>query len=118
MRTLFIFLTFMCANICIASNAEIVEVKAELNPAQKYNLTVTIKHADTGWEHYANAWRVYSLEGKLIGERVLYHPHVKEQPFTRTLRDIPIPANLSEVMIIASCSETGESTKGYTLKLR
>lgn len=118
MRTLFIILIFMFAGVCVASNAEVIDVTAELTPAQKYNLTVTIKHADTGWDHYANAWRIYSPEGKLIGERVLYHPHVKEQPFTRTLRDIHIPADLSEVMIIPYCSKTGESAKGYTLKLR
>ena len=58
MRILIILLITIFSGICIASNAEIVKVKAEVTSAQKYNISVTIKHADEGWEHYANAWRV------------------------------------------------------------
>jgi hypothetical protein len=62
---------------------------------------VTLKHADTGWEHYADAWRVLSPSGEELGKRVLYHPHVDEQPFTRSLGNINIPADLTEVYIEA-----------------
>ncbi len=121
MKKIFICLSFiiyfLSAN-CLASEAEIVEAKAELNAAQKFNISVTIKHADTGWEHFANAWRVYSPDGKLIAERVLHHPHVKEQPFTRSLFGVNIPVEVSEVMIVTVCSDSGESKKSYTLKLR
>jgi hypothetical protein len=118
MRALFIFFIFAFAGTCIAGDAEIVKVKIEVTSAQKYNFTVTIKHADTGWEHFANAFRVYSPEGELIGERVLHHPHVKEQPFTRTLLGVSVPSGLSEVVIKASCFTAGENKKGYTVKLR
>ena len=118
MRILSLFLIFLFSANSFASDAEIVEVKAELTPAQKYNISVTLKHADTGWDHYANAWRIYSPDGKLIEERVLHHPHVKEQPFTRNLLGVRIPSELSEVIIVAACSDTGESKKSYTLKLR
>ncbi len=106
------------SSICFASEVEIVKVKAELTSAQKYNISVTLKHADEGWEHYTNAWRVYSPDGELIGERVLHHPHVKEQPFTRNLLGLSIPRELSEIIIVAVCSKTGESKKSYVLKLR
>ena len=118
MRILIIFLFTIFSGICIASDAEIVKVKAEITSAQKYNISVTVKHADEGWEHYANAWRVYSAEGELIGERVLHHPHVKEQPFTRNLRGLSIPSEVTEVRVVAVCSKTGESKNSYTLKLR
>lgn len=123
MRKLFIYLTFLISiyflsTNAFASDAEIIQAKAELNAAQKFNISVTVKHADTGWDHYANAWRIYSLDGKLIAERVLHHPHVKEQPFTRNLLAVSIPAEINEVTIVAVCSDTGESEKSYTLKLR
>ena len=118
MRILIILLITIFSGACIASDAEIVKVKAELTSAQKYNIVVTVKHADEGWEHYANAWRVYSADGELIGERVLHHPHVKEQPFTRNLLGLRIPNEVTEVRIVAVCSQTGESKKSYTLKLR
>ncbi|QMU61371.1 MAG: hypothetical protein GKR92_06560 [Gammaproteobacteria bacterium] len=118
MRVLTIFLLTIFSSVCFASEVEIIQVKTEKTTAQKYNVTVTLEHADEGWEHYANAWRIYSAEGELIGERTLHHPHVKEQPFTRSLLGITIPSEHSEVEIVAVCSKTGESKKSYTLKLR
>jgi len=45
---------------------------------------VTLSHADTGWEDYADGWRVELEDGTVLGTRVLGHPHVNEQPFTRS----------------------------------
>jgi|GEM_PF-713661 len=97
MRFLIILLLLTYSGISLASDAKILNVKAEVTSSQKFNITVTVEHDDQGWEHYANAWRVYSPDGELIDERVLHHPHVKEQPFTRTLRAVNIPSTLSEV---------------------
>ena len=118
MRIIFFVFVILFSSASMASDAEILDVKTELTPAQKMNFTVTIKHADTGWEHYANAFRVYTPDGELLGERILHHPHVKEQPFTRTLAGISIPAEVNKVIIKANCSKTNENKKGYTVKLR
>ncbi|MEM1272806.1 MAG: hypothetical protein AAGF88_03260 [Pseudomonadota bacterium] len=48
-------------------------------------LSVTISHPDTGWDHYADAWEVLDTNGNSLGIRELAHPHVDEQPFTRSL---------------------------------
>ena len=61
----------------------------------------TLRHDDRGWDHYADAWRVVTAAGKILGTRTLYHPHVDEQPFTRRLRDITIPAETKIVFIEA-----------------
>lgn len=58
------------------------------------------------------------MDRKLIGERVLHHPHVKEQPFMRSLLGLSVPLDVKEVMIVAVCSKTGESKASYNLKLR
>lgn len=58
-----------------------------------WSLNVTLKHDDTGWDHYADNWRLVDAKGTVLGDRVLYHPHVNEQPFTRSLSAIQIPEN-------------------------
>ncbi|WP_415401144.1 hypothetical protein [Tateyamaria sp. SN3-11] len=66
-----------------------------------YRFSVTISHPDTGWDHYADGWRVLDMEGKELGMRVLFHPHVDEQPFTRSLDGVNIPDGTREVQVQA-----------------
>ena len=56
--------------------------------------SVTLEHADEGWSHYADQWEVLSLDGNLLGKRVLHHPHENEQPFTRSLSGVAIPPEI------------------------
>ena len=63
-----------------------VVVSAEANQgAGGWRFDVAISHGDTGWDHYADGWGVYLPDGTELGYRVLHHPHVDEQPFTRSL---------------------------------
>jgi hypothetical protein len=41
---------------------------------------VTVRHADEGWEHYADCWEVLTLDGEVLATRELAHPHDNEQP--------------------------------------
>ena len=72
-----------------------------------WRFDVTLSHPDTGWDHYADGWRVLDMDGSELGLRVLYHPHVDEQPFTRSLSGVSIPAGITEVQIEARCSVDG-----------
>jgi hypothetical protein len=100
-----------------ADTVEIVNATAS-NSANSWTFSVTLKHGDTGWDHYADLWQVFSPDGTMLGERVLLHPHVDEQPFTRSLSGVEIPANVSEVIIRARDSVHGVSPQEYHLKLR
>jgi len=77
----------------------------------EYRISVTIEHADTGWDHYANGWEVFDEAGNSLGVRVLAHPHVNEQPFTRSLQ-LQIPKEVKTITIVASDSvhEENEET--------
>ncbi len=68
---------------------------------------VTLAHPDTGWEHYADGWEVRDSQGNRLGLRVLHHPHVEEQPFTRSLSNVVIPAGTKAVFIVPRCSVDG-----------
>ncbi|MDX1513214.1 MAG: hypothetical protein R3174_05665 [Gammaproteobacteria bacterium] len=69
--------------------------------ANTWSVSVTLRHADTGWDHYADAWRVVTPEGRELGLRTLYHPHENEQPFTRNLGGIRIPPEITKVYVEA-----------------
>lgn len=66
-----------------------------------WRFDVTLRHDDTGWAHYADGWRVQLEDGTILGTRILAHPHVNEQPFTRALSGISIPAGTERVLISA-----------------
>ncbi|WP_299685309.1 hypothetical protein [uncultured Tateyamaria sp.] len=66
-----------------------------------YRFSVTIRHPDTGWDHYADGWRILDMDGNELGVRVLFHPHVNEQPFTRSLDGVQIPAGTKQVQVQA-----------------
>ena len=52
-------------------------------------------------------WDVVAPDGKVLGTRTLYHPHVDEQPFTRSLSGVKIPKAVEQVTIRAFDSEHG-----------
>ncbi|WP_199899553.1 hypothetical protein [Sneathiella glossodoripedis] len=71
-----------------------------------YRFSVTVSHTDTGWDHYADKWEVLDLQGNVLAARVLMHPHVDEQPFTRSMK-ISIPMHIKRVRIRAHDSVHG-----------
>ena len=77
---------------------------------------VTLSHGDTGWEDYADGWRIELADGTILGTRVLAHPHVTEQPFTRS-SSIDVPAGVTEVFVRASDNVGGwaEDVQAFTL---
>ncbi|MCA0920540.1 hypothetical protein [Pseudooceanicola nanhaiensis] len=100
----------------LASPPEILGASAK-RAAGGWNISVTLRHDDTGWDHYADLWEVRDEAGNLLGERRLHHPHVDEQPFTRSLRQIVVPDGTRKVYIRARCND-GTWTEGrYKLKL-
>ncbi len=84
-----------------AGEADVIAVKATLTSAGAFRFDVTIAHADTGWEHYANAFEILDVNGNVLGTRILVHPHVDEQPFTRSLSGVVIAGGITKVTVRA-----------------
>lgn len=83
-----------------AGEADVIDVQiAGANGV--YRFGVTVRHGDTGWEHYADKWDVVAPDGTVLGTRVLLHPHETEQPFTRALGGVPIPDSIDRVTLRA-----------------
>ncbi len=115
--------TVMAAAICLGAGAAaatdptVLKVAVSANGDGTYTFSTTLKHPDTGWDHYADGWSVVNRSGKVLGDRVLYHPHVNEQPFTRSLGRVAIPAGTTEVFVRARCKVSGEAEQLFSVKL-
>lgn len=92
-----------------ANDVEIVKVVLT-SQTGTWRADVTLKHADTGWKHYADAWRLVDDKGNEIGKRTLYHPHVNEQPFTRSLSSFHIPKDKKIIFVEAHDLKHGWSS--------
>ncbi|MEZ4615703.1 MAG: hypothetical protein R2867_09350 [Caldilineaceae bacterium] len=78
-------------------------VRARLTNAgdsdSQWSFDVTVHYPDSGWADYADGWHVETPAGEILGTRVLLHPHVGEQPFTRSLGGVTIPHDVEHVLI-------------------
>ena len=86
--------------------ADVLEATVERSD-DGFVVTATVQSADTGWDRYADAWEVRTMDGEVLATRVLAHPHVDEQPFTRSLSNVPIPEAVATVEIAARDSVVG-----------
>jgi len=110
-------LALCAAPVALAGNADVVDAQARCDARRMCEFTVTVRHADTGWDHYANAWIVRAPDGTVLATRRLLHPHVEEQPFTRSLSGVTVPAGIRTVIIEATDSIHGAAGAGFSLEL-
>lgn len=108
MRSACALLALLClAPAAAAGEADVLDVTVGAEGDRQYRFTVTVSHADEGWDHYADRWEILGPEGEVLGVRELLHPHVDEQPFTRSLGGVGIPAGVNEVQVRARDSVHG-----------
>lgn len=101
------YTTVMAAQVS-AGMADVIDIDVRYNGGNNFLITTTLAHADTGWQHYANEWQVLDESGKIIGRRILHHPHVNEQPFSRShALDIPITVNAITIRGVDSVHGSG-----------
>ena len=99
-----------------AGEADVVGVRVEKRD-DGYAFFVTVQHADEGWEHYADRWDILTPGGKVLATRVLRHPHVDEQPFTRSLKPVSVPDSVSRVEVRAHDTVHGTGGKTVAIEL-
>lgn len=101
----------------IAGEADVLSVTINETHSGVFSFSVTVSHTDEGWDHYADKWDVIDNKGNILGTRVLHHPHVNEQPFTRHLSEVSIPTDLSSITVRAHDSVHGYGGQTFTVKL-
>ena len=101
----------------MGGEADVVKVVVRQEGDGRYGFAVTVRHADSGWKHYADRWEVVGPDGTVLASRVLAHPHVGEQPFTRSLSGVAIPAGIGRVSIRAHDTVHGLGGEEVAVKL-
>jgi hypothetical protein len=112
-----VLIFLLSCNLVSAGEVDVLQVKVKRSGDNVYSFDVTVTHNDEGWEHYANKWDVVAPDGTILGTRILYHPHVQEQPFTRSLSGVTIPEGVPRVTIRAHDSVHGYGGKVMTVDL-
>ncbi len=102
-------LVFAAFNKAYANDVKILAADFQSSDGNRWSVNVTLQHADTGWDHFADNWRIVDSEGNVLGDRVLHHPHVDEQPFTRGLSGVKVPEGITTVYI-----EAHDKVHGWT----
>jgi hypothetical protein len=99
-----------------AGQADVIDV--ETRPSgDTWRFDVTVQHEDAGWDHYADRWEVLAPDGSLLGVRELLHPHVDEQPFTRSLSGVRIDPSIGRVKVRARDSIHGFAGESFEVEL-
>lgn len=101
----------------LASDADVIDAEVKRGDDGTFTFNVTVQHADEGWHHYATHWLILDKDEQLIAARKLMHPHVNEKSFTRSLQNVDLPDEVTEVIIGALCSKGNSSGKRLTLKI-
>ena len=99
-----------------AGEADVVDASIESLGDGRYRINATVQHADEGWDHYADRWDVVAADGRILGSRELAHPHVNEQPFTRSLT-LKLPEGISIIRLQANDSVHGLGGKIFELSV-
>jgi hypothetical protein len=98
--------------------AQVLYVTVEKQSPETWSFSVKVRHADSGWDHYANLWEVVNADtGEVLGARKLLHPHVNEQPFVRSLDGVHIPSDADKVTVRARCNKHGFEGKQVDIDL-
>ena len=116
-RSILVVLLLTMPITAAGGEADVLEVKVTPGADGAWRFDVTVQHADTGWDHYADAWEVLAPDGTVLGTRTLLHPHVDEQPFTRSLTGLQIPDGVTEVTVRAHDSVHGHGGREAVVEL-
>lgn len=101
-----------------ATDPAVVERIVAADQGGSWRFDVTLSHADTGWDDYADGWRVETADGTVLATRELLHPHETEQPFTRALMGVVIPPEAAEVFVRARTNIEGWDEARFLHRLR
>ena len=93
--------------ITTASDVQLLTAAIIHQSQDEYLVSIKLQHEDTGWDHYADEWRIVDQQGTVLGTRVLLHPHVQEQLFTRALSNVKLDDKHTKIYIEAHDKQHG-----------
>lgn len=80
---------------------DVLSASVKARGSNTFDFDVIISSPYDTPQRYADAFRVQHPGGTVYGERMLWHDHASEQPFTRDLHGVKIPHEVRTVVIQA-----------------
>lgn len=96
---------------------DVVAAQVHARGPNTFDFDVTISSPYDSGQRYADAFHVMRKDGTVYGERKLLHDHANEQPFTRDLHGVVIPAGIGGVVIQAKDLKYGYGGKTLEVAL-
>ncbi|MGR9105924.1 MAG: hypothetical protein ACU843_03235 [Gammaproteobacteria bacterium] len=96
---------------------DVVRVEIAAQGESVFNFDVTVSSPYDTPARYADAFRVTTESGEVLGERKLLHDHQGEQPFTRDLYGVKVPPAVKSVVVQARDQKFGYGGKSVRITL-
>ncbi|MFO1112262.1 MAG: hypothetical protein U1E61_24110 [Bradyrhizobium sp.] len=96
---------------------DVVAVKVRPGGMGRFDFDVTVSSPYDTPRRHADAFRVSGKDGSIYGERKLLHDHADEQPFTRDLHGVTVPAAVRVVVVQARDSQFGYGGRAMEVRL-
>jgi hypothetical protein len=107
----------MAADAGAQKYPDVVAAEVRRRAVDVFDFDVTVSSPYDSPGRYADAFRVMGKDGQVYGERKLLHDHAGEQPFTRDLHRVRIPAAVRSVVIQARDMKHGYGGKTIEVAL-
>jgi hypothetical protein len=99
------------------THPDVIAADVRASGTDSFDFDVTISSPYDTPARYADAFRVAGMDGRVYGERVLLHDHADEQPFTRDLYGVKIPAGVRRVIVQARDRKYGYGGRQFEIGL-
>ena len=111
----------MFASMSIAAQEQrfpdVVAVRVQPGGENRFDFDVKVSSPYDTPQRYADGFRVVGKDNTVYGERKLLHDHADEQPFTRGLYDVTIPAGIKTVVVQARDRKYGYGGRAIEVNL-
>jgi hypothetical protein len=101
----------------LQKHPDVIAAKVQPRGGNTFDFDVTVSSPYDTPQRHADAFRVMHKDGTVYGERVLLHDHATEQPFTRDLYGVVVPAGVRSVVVQARDLNNGWGGKTVNVVL-
>ena len=90
---------------------DVIDVQVNARGQNIFDFDVTVSSPYDTPDRYADGFHAMSRDGVIYGERKLFHDHASEQPFTRDMYGVFVPASVVVILIQARDKANGNGGK-------
>lgn len=86
--------------LAIAGAADVIGANARRGSDGTLTFEVTMRCDDRSASYFCDRFEILAPDGRIVGVRRLLHDHADEQPFTRDLPGVKLPAGFAQGVLI------------------